>query len=160
MTSRKLGLCLTPPPPSATLKWMFYLVLYTLCHKCTKPPSPFRDVIYEWHLGPFREAVVGENFIECYVLIIWCIGGWGLALQTRPVLKHRRSKTFREGHFGCFFLLEIKIGHLNSQTAENNNENKVKDHHKLNISVIKVHTCVECKSKVQLRRQYWRWPRT
>ena len=62
MTSRKLGLCLTPPPPSFTLKWMFYLDLYTWCHTWTKPPSPyFRDVIYEWPLSPFWEAVVREN---------------------------------------------------------------------------------------------------
>ena len=31
---------LTPPPPSVTLKWLFYLHLHTECHKITYPP-PF-----------------------------------------------------------------------------------------------------------------------
>ena len=48
MTSRKFQEFLTPPPPpSVTLKWVFYLHLHIECHKITYPPPPYLcDVIY------------------------------------------------------------------------------------------------------------------
>jgi hypothetical protein len=64
-----------------------------------------------------KQTIDFTNSIEGYVLVT-SISRRGLALQTRPVLNHGRSKTSRKGlGITDVFFFKIKIGHFYPQTA-------------------------------------------